>query len=62
MADQVAKLFVTVFAKLLTPEFLSRVLYYIVKSWAKQTDNQIDDKIAEAIADAYGLPKEALNG
>lgn len=60
MADYVAKLAISLLQKLVTEQFLSRVLYYIVRAWANQTDNLIDDKVADAIAEAYGLEKEVL--
>jgi hypothetical protein len=60
MADYVAKLAVQLLQKLLTEQFLSRVLYYIVRAWANQTDNKIDDKVADAVAEAYGIDKTAL--
>lgn len=60
MADYVAKLSVQLLQKLLTEQFLSRVLYYIVKAWANQTANKIDDKVADAIAEAYGLERSNL--
>lgn len=60
MADYVAKLAISLLQKLVTEQFLSRVLYYIVRAWANQTDNLIDDKVADAIAEAYGLDKEVL--
>ena len=60
MSDYVAKLSVSLIQKLLTEKFLSRVLYYIVKTWAKQTQNTIDDKVADAVAEAFGIDKNAL--
>jgi hypothetical protein len=60
MADYVAKLAISLLQKLVTEQFLSRVLYYVVRAWANQTDNLIDDKVADAIAEAYGIEKTAL--
>jgi hypothetical protein len=60
MADYVAKLAISLLQKLVTEQFLSRVLYYVVRAWANQTDNLIDDKVADAIAEAYGIEKNVL--
>lgn len=60
MADYVAKLAVQLLQKLLTEQFLSRVLYYIVRAWANQTTNKIDDKVADAVAEAYGIERQVL--
>lgn len=61
MADYVAKLAISLLQKLVTEQFLSRVLYYVVRAWANQTDNLIDDKVADAIAEAYGIEKQVLS-
>lgn len=60
MADLIAKLGVAMLQKLLTEQFISRILYHIVRAWANQTTNKIDDKVADAVADAYKIDRKAL--
>jgi len=60
LASLAAKLAMGAVAKLMTEKFLGRLLVEGFRYWAKQTENPYDDRVAEAAADAFGVPKEAL--
>ncbi len=60
MADILAKIGVVLLTKLITETFLARVLVYTLETWAKQTDNKLDDRVVKAMADALGVPAEKL--
>lgn len=60
MADLGAKLLVALVAKLMTETFLARVLIACLHAWAKDTENKLDDKVVSAMADALGVPVEAM--
>lgn len=60
MADLGAKLLVALVVKLMTETFLAKVLIACLHAWAKTTDNQLDDRVVAAMAEALGVPVEAL--
>lgn len=60
MQELAAKLLVGLVVKLMSETFLSRVLIHCLKAWADTTDNKLDDKVVLAMAEALGVPVEAM--
>lgn len=60
MAEMLAKIGVSLLAKLVTETFLARSLVYTLDAWAKHSENKLDDKVVAAMADALGVPVEKL--
>ena len=58
--DLVAKIAVLLVTKLLTETFLSRLVIYSLAAWAKNSENKLDDKVVQAMADALGVPIEQV--
>lgn len=46
--------------KLATDVFISKIAVYSIQEYAKTTDNKWDDKVADAIAEAYGVDVKIL--
>lgn len=60
MESMAAKLLVGVLEKFLTQKFLSKVLVYTISAWSKQTENDWDDKVTSAMAEALDVPVEQV--
>lgn len=58
--DLLAKIGVSMLAKFLTEAFFSKVLIYSLAAWSKKSENDWDDKVVKAMADALGVPLEQL--
>jgi 2-hydroxychromene-2-carboxylate isomerase len=50
-------IFVTMLAKLIGYEFVSRVTVIGLKAWAESTPTHKDDEVVDAIANALGVDK-----
>jgi hypothetical protein len=60
MGSLLAKLAIGMVARLMTEKFLSKLLVEGMRAWSKQTPNPYDDRVTAAVADAFGVEKEAL--
>lgn len=60
MGSLLAKLAISMLVKLITEKFMSRLLVEGMRAWSKQTENPFDDRVTEAVADAFGVEKEVL--
>lgn len=58
--DFVAKMLIGMIAKFLTETFLAKILIYSLQAWSKDTENKLDDKVVSAMADALGVPVDAM--
>ena len=61
MTEVLLKIAIALATKIMTETFISRVLIHLLKAWSDQTENKLDDKVVQAIADALGVPVEKLN-
>lgn len=59
-ADLIAKIGIAIIAKLMTETFLARVLIACLSAWSKDTENKLDDKVVAAMAEALGVPVDAM--
>jgi uncharacterized lipoprotein YmbA len=59
-SEMIVKLAVGLLAKLVTETFLAKVVIYTLAHWAKTSDNELDNKVVQAMADALGVPVEGL--
>lgn len=57
MSELIIKAAWGLMSKLLTEAFIGRALVYSLSSLAKSTENQLDDQIVGAVADAIGIKK-----
>jgi hypothetical protein len=55
MTSLLAKVAVSLGAKLITETFLSKLLIEGLRAWSAQTENSHDDRVVEAIAQALGV-------
>lgn len=46
--------------RLITEKFLSKLVVESLRAWSKQTENSYDNKVIEAMAEALGLPPDAV--
>jgi hypothetical protein len=46
--------------KVMTETFIAKVTIATLGTWAKSTDNALDDKVVAAMAEALGVPVEKL--
>ena len=60
MQEMALRLAIALAMKLLTETVIARVLIAFLESWAKSSENKLDDKVVAAIADALGVPVELL--
>lgn len=60
MTEIMAKVLIAIITKLITESFLAKLLIEILRSWAKTTANQLDDKVVEAMAAALDVDHESL--
>lgn len=60
MSQVLAKVGIAILAKLVTETFLAKLLIETLRAWAKSSENQWDDKVVDAMAEALGVSKEAL--
>lgn len=58
MSQLVAAAGVAILKSLITSEFLSKILYQMIKAWSDSTDNKYDDKVTEAMGEALGVLKQ----
>lgn len=58
--EMLLKAALMIVVKLLNETFLSRALIAILNAWAKTTENELDDKVVAAMAEALGVPVEKL--
>jgi hypothetical protein len=62
MTDLIAKLGVAMVTKLITETFLSKILVYTLRAWAKQTVNDWDNKVVDAISEAFNVAPDTFGG
>lgn len=55
MTDMLAKILISLSAKMLTERFLSKMIVYALGQLSKSTENDLDDKITKAVAEALGV-------
>jgi hypothetical protein len=63
MTDFAAKLAIIamqMLLKVMTETFIAKVTIATLGTWAKSTDNALDDKVVAAMAEALGVPVEKL--
>lgn len=60
MTDILARLAVGMLTKLITERFLSKILVYSLSTWSRQTENDWDDKVTKAVAEAFGVETSLL--
>lgn len=59
-ADFWIKLALGLALKVLNETFISKVAIHALSAWAKTTDNQLDDKVVLAMAEALGVEADDL--
>lgn len=60
MANLLAKIAISLITKLITERFLARLVIEALRAWAKTTDNDMDDRVVKAMAEALGVEIEVL--
>lgn len=60
MSVTLAKVAISLLAKLITEKFFSKILICSLQAWSKQTENDYDDKVVAAMAEALDVPIESL--
>lgn len=55
MGAMAAKIGISLLMKLATESFVAKVLVYGLNQISKSTNNQLDDRICSAVADALGV-------
>lgn len=55
-----AKLAIGMVARLMTERFLSKLLVEALRAWSRQTENEYDDRVAEAVAEAFDIPPDII--
>lgn len=60
MTEMLAKVAMSLVAKMITEKFFGKVVVASMRIWSKQTANEWDDKVTEAVAEAFDVPIEAL--
>jgi len=54
------KIAIAMVTKLMTETLLARVLIAMLEAWAKTSENKLDDKVVQAMADALGVPVDFM--
>ena len=60
MSAIAAKILISMLEKLITEQFMSKMLVYALGAWAKHSANTWDDKVVDAIASALEVPRDNL--
>lgn len=60
MGPMLAKLAISMAMKLVTEKFFTHLIVEAMRALAIQTKNQFDDRVTEAVADAFGVEKVVL--
>lgn len=60
MSQMLAKIGISLLCKLITETFLAKITIEVLNSWAKTTENKLDDKVVAAAAEAFDVPIEKL--
>ena len=60
ITQMLAKIAVSMFIRLITEKFLSKLLIESLKAWSKQTENKFDDKVVEAMQQALGVDPDVI--
>lgn len=55
MSALLAKAAIGIIGRLITENFLKRILVETLYAWAKTTDNELDDKVMQAMADTLDV-------
>jgi hypothetical protein len=60
MTEMLAKVAISLLAKMITEKFFAKVVIASLDTWSKQTANAWDDQVVKAMAEALDVPIEAL--
>ena len=60
MTEMLAKVAISLLAKMITEKFFSKVVIASLDVWSKQTENEWDNRVVSAMAEALDVPIEAL--
>lgn len=60
MQDLAIKILIGLVVKILNETFIAKLVIASLDAWAKTTDNDWDDKVTKAMAEALGVPVEAM--
>lgn len=55
-----AKLAIGLVAKLMTERFLAKLLVEALRAWSRQTENEYDDRVVAAVAEAFDIPPDVI--
>jgi hypothetical protein len=55
MSEALIKVAISLLMKLVTEQFFAKFIIATIDSWAKSSENQWDDKVTKAMADALGV-------
>lgn len=60
MSGMLAKVAISLLAKMITEKFFAKIVIASLQTWSKQTENELDDKVVAAMAEALDVPIENL--
>lgn len=60
MSELVLKVLIAAVGKLVTEKFFCRFVVITLSEWAKKSENQWDDQVVQAMADALEVPVSLL--
>lgn len=60
MTEMLAKVAISLIAKMITEKFFAKVVVASLDTWSQQTENAWDDKVVKAVAEAFDVPIENL--
>ena len=60
MTEMLAKVAISLLAKMITEKFFAKVVIASLDTWSKQTENEWDNAVVKAMAEALDVPIESL--
>ena len=60
MSTLIAGLLVSLLKRLITEAFLAKLIIEALRAWSSQTENEYDDRLITAMAEALGVDSVAL--
>jgi hypothetical protein len=60
MQEIALKIVIAIVTKWMTETVMARVLIACLEAWAKTSENKLDDKVVQAMADALGVPVDLM--
>jgi hypothetical protein len=60
MTEMLAKVAISLLAKMITEKFFAKVVIASLDTWSKQTENEWDNQVVKAMAEALDVPIENL--